>query len=183
MAEACIGIALLTFIWMLFSFVCYLSNNQIRTVMAARHAAWMMGHNQQPTAAALADSFGFDNAGLVQLNPPPKSFDLSVANAVSGNIDYGTSDGANSAWLVTVSYGITTNDVKTTSIYPFTLLNTHVPLMPDLMLNYSIVQSQCAWPANTDDQWQDATNAFKEIIQLILNEAGGLIKWIGSLFS
>ena len=188
MVEACIALALMAFTWMLFSFVSYMGNNQIRTAMATRHAAWMLGNGADPSAAIPQQFFYGGDSGLVHVDSG--SFAISMASALTGDDNLGLGD--QNACLATVSFGMSADDLKTTDRYPFTLLNANVPFMPPTLLeNFTSVQSQCAWPAHVEDTWQDPLNAFEKIIQMIFSEASaavgalvGLVtKFLGSLFS
>jgi hypothetical protein len=174
------GMALLTFTWTLFSFVFFMKNNQIRAVMASRHAAWMVGNGQQPTGDDLAAKFGFDSAAPVTLNPAPQQVSLSFG----GSSTFSSINGNNSAYVVTVTYGMTASDITATSPYPFSLMNSsiQVPLMgPTMLSNATLVHAQCAWPANVNNQWQSASDAFNGVIGTIESEVGGFMGEILSL--
>jgi len=43
MPEACIGLALMAFVWVVSAYSLFMANNSIRTEMAARYAAWYQG--------------------------------------------------------------------------------------------------------------------------------------------
>ncbi len=55
LAEAAIGLSLMTFAWILIAYSLYLANYKIRTEMAARYAAWYQANNGG-TAATRAPS-------------------------------------------------------------------------------------------------------------------------------
>jgi hypothetical protein len=146
MAEAAIGLALLTFVWILVSYVNYMGINRIRTNMAARHSAWLSGHGADPTANGLITSNFFvgNDANLVTVSPPVTNemkplgvnIDLSELGLPDANVCSNT-----------VSFGIT--NVNSSSPFPFNLLMVNVPFMPSTSLtNFTMVSSHCAWPAD-----------------------------------
>jgi hypothetical protein len=165
LAEACIGLALLVFVWILISFVAYLSNNRIRTAMAARDAAWLQAKGLSTASVPSAFFYG-DDVQLAKVMPA-QQVSLSMPAVVQGiilaqgggldSMAYGMQD--NYASDATVTFGMTASEVKSTTTFPFNLLNVQVPFMADLdMDNFLSVTSSCAWPGEdgADPTWSKA---------------------------
>src|SRR5580765_7232713 len=53
LTEACIGLALLVFTWVVVAYHTFMTDNRIRTAMASRHAAWMVAKTPGMDAARL----------------------------------------------------------------------------------------------------------------------------------
>ncbi len=175
LVEACIGLALMALTWVLISHVSYMRINHVRTVMAARHAAWMMGHNAEAGGAAESFFFGRD-VSYAQV-AAPEALNLSA-------IGEGWSGAAATAQRATVSFGITMEKFDEPDVYPFGLMKARIPFMPSIVLtNYLSVKSSAAWPADVDNTWTDRGEALKGVLSEIANSVGGILKWIGSLLS
>ncbi|MDR3457097.1 MAG: hypothetical protein P4N60_06595 [Verrucomicrobiae bacterium] len=143
LAEACIGLALLVFLWILVSYVTYMSNNRIRTVMAARDSAWLSGNGQNPTAqGSIAGSFfSGDDVNVAQVQS-------SVRVPLSPGNPYFTPAVCSNS----VTFGMSVSDLKQSTQFPFVLMNMQVPFMPEAMLtNFTSVSGHCAWPADVDN--------------------------------
>ena len=150
MAEAAIGLALLTFVWILVVYVNYMGINRIRTNMAARHSAWLSGHGGNPQVSGFATDFFVGNdARLVTVAPPVRNkltffgvgIDLSQIDLVTPPPE---------VYSNSVSFGV--DNVDSTSPFPFNLLVVNVPFMPKNTLqsftSFTKVTSHCAWPAD-----------------------------------
>ena len=86
MIEACLGIALLTFVFVLVGVSTFMSNNRIRTAMAARHAAWMHGADLYDNSAQnreYLNNVNIDNWFFF----PSKDAHLSIPQQGRLNID------------------------------------------------------------------------------------------------
>ena len=157
LAEACIGMALLVFVWMLVSFIAYMANNRIRTAMAVRDAAWLQSKGISTESVPGAFFYG-DDIHLVHVTPQQETLSLPIPDLTF----YSTHD--NDACNATVKFGMTASDLKNTAQFPFTLMNTHVPFMPDSLVdNFLSVTSNCAWPdeVDTDTTWIKALDVTK----------------------
>ena len=162
LAEACIGLALLVFLWILVSYVTFMSNNRIRTVMAARDSAWMSGNGLNPTKGSLADSFfiGDDvKVAKVMSSVPVK---LNVGNPYLKPFVCSNS----------VTFGMSANDMKNSTQFPFVLMNMNVPFMPSAFLaDFTSVSGHCAWPA-------DVNNTLSGLQPILLTAEA---RWLGGI--
>ncbi len=154
MAEAAIGLALMTFAWIIITYSLFMGNNQTRTVMAARYAAWYAGSNNGtlPTTDQI-DQYFFYQSGVSTVNNSTAEnvSDLipSFIPSIIRNI-FNFSDGSagNGPFKATVTFGV--QDANST-VFPFSLLKTHVPFMPTSeMTNVLSVQSSCQWDGDAD---------------------------------
>ena len=175
LVEACIGLALMALTWVLISHVCYMRINHVRTVMAARHAAWMMGH--QADAGGAAGSFFFGRDINYAHIAAPEDLNLSA-------IGKGWGSAGVTAHRASVSFGITAEEFENTDVYPFALMKVQIPFMPSLALtNYLSVSSFAAWPADVDNTWTDRSEALKGVLSQIAGSVGTILEWIGSLLT
>ncbi len=157
LAEACIGMSLLVLLWIFFSFTTYMANNRIRTAMAARDAAWLKANGEDPTGSVPGAFYSSADASLAAASA---GTEFTLALAIP------TPFAAGQAWSNSVSFGMAKGDLAGTTRYPFLLLNTHVPFMPDsLMDNFLSVATICAWPADT-------ANTFTSLIDAIPGGSG-----------
>lgn len=162
LAEACIGLSLMTFTWIMISYSLYMANYSIRTEMAARYAAWYQANdNGTAVTPAQLDQYFFFQSGLSSLtniNPP-----ALIGNVIEGNMptnaaSYSNGDGSQ-PFMVSVGFGVTTP--QTTSPFPFNLFSAgvQVPLMPSNSLSVYQVYSICQWDDDCD-VWTNASQAF-----------------------
>lgn len=154
MAEAAIGLALLTFVWILVVYVNYMGINRIRTNMAARHSAWLSGHGGDPQASGFATNFFVGNdARLVTVAQPVKNSLSLFGISIDPNLLVGASA---DIYSNSISFGV--DNVDSTSPFPFNLLVVNVPFMPKNTLqsftSFTKVTSHSAWPA---DVWNIAS--------------------------
>ena len=177
LTEACIGLALLAFTWITLSFVSYMSNNHIRTLMAARHGAWLKG-NSADLDLVRTQFFPGDDQSLVTVSSHSSA--LSIAGALSGGATSASQNvpGSDGSWIVTVSFGMTPEELARNPRFPFNWMNTTVPFMPKSMLeNWLTVESQAAWPADCNNTWQSFSEAVSGMWGLLVNELRGLASW------
>ena len=175
LVEACIGLALMALTWVLISHVCYMRINHVRTVMAARHAAWMMGHNAD--AGGIAGSFFYGRDVNFAHIAAPEGLNLSA-------IGPGWSGADATAQRATVTFGITAEEFEKPDVYPFALMKIQMPFMPSLALtNYLSESSSAAWPADVENTWPDRSDALKGVLSQIAGSVGTILEWIGSLLS
>jgi hypothetical protein len=174
LVEACIGLALMALVWVLMTHVCYMRINHVRTVMASRHAAWLAGHKED-TASSLGNFFNSQDAAYAGVSSE------SLAISAMGKSWSGADA---SAVRARVTFGVTLEQLDDTNTFPFALMKAELPFMPSLILtNYLSVDSQCVWPADVGNTWKDKSEAFKGVLSELINELGGVAKWIGSLFT
>jgi hypothetical protein len=181
MVEACIGLALMAFAWIIITYSLYLADNQIRTEMAARYAAWYAGNNNgtHPTAANI-DQYFFFQSGLStvsKLTPaliPDALAGQNPTNAVNDNSD------GNGPFKVQITFGVTDPN-NSSNPFPFDLLATHVPLMTNSMMAVYSVNSSCQWDGDSDT-WNTWSAAAKGIWATISGNAGAAGKIFSGLF-
>ncbi len=176
LVEACIGLAIMALTWVLISHVCYMRTNHVRTVMAARHAAWLMGHNAD--AGGITGNFFFPNdAGYAGVGAA-ESLNLSA-------LGEGWSGSAATAKRATVTFGTTPEALESINTFPMALMKTKIPFMPVSLVqtNYLSVKSSCAWPADVDNTWTSRTEALMGVLSEIANSVSGVLDWLGDLLS
>lgn len=165
LAEAAIGLSLMTFAWILIAYSLYLANYQIRTEMAARYAAWYTGNNNGtlPTAAQL-DQYFFQQDGLSSVTMQPAILlpDVITSSTPSGDSYTNDSTSGNGPYRVQVTFGVTSPD--SSSPFPFNLMTSgiKVPMMPDLALSTTSVNSTCQWDGDSDT-WNTFSSALSGI--------------------
>jgi hypothetical protein len=175
MAEACIGLALMAFTWILLVYSLFLGTNQIRSEMAARYAAWYQANNSGaalPSASSL-DQYFFYQTGLSSVaNITPAAIgDVIEGNMPSSSTTYGSADGsaANGPFKAQVTF----DPSVAANQFPYNLLNTQVPFMPNSMLQYSKVVSFCQWDGDSDC-WTSPGAAFSGVISSLKSSLGSL---------
>lgn len=181
MAEACIGLSLMAFTWIIVTYSLYMADNKIRTVMAARHAAWYFGATQgkQMTINQLDQDFfyqsGVSNVAYSQGKGIP---DLFGSSGVPANA---TKYSGYNGVVATITYG--PNDPHdAANPFPFSLLNTQVPFMPDSFLTNCVsVSSSCQWDI-VGDTWSTPGEAWAGIIGVLKSNFGAAASAIGRLF-
>lgn len=170
MAEACIGLALMTFAWILFSYVSYMGNNHIRTAMAARHAAWLQAIGGAPAASIPHDFFLGGDAQFVMVKSSSVHLPISESLADKSKDKLEWSDKGNAIYA-TVTFGVAEDLLKTTDVFPFILMKTKVPFMSASQLtNFLSVESHCAWPAEVNNTWTTKSEALSGLWNLVRNE-------------
>jgi hypothetical protein len=172
LAEACIGLALMTFTWIIMTYSLFMANNQIRTAMAARYAAWYQGANNgtQATKGQIDQYFFFQALSTVTPQTAVQPPLISQIPVISSLL---TSDGtaANGPFKVGVSFGVP--DTSST-VFPFSMLKTHVPFMPNSEItNILSVNSSAQWDGIADT-WPDPVAKAWEAIAV-----GGIASYLG----
>lgn len=177
MAEACIGLALMVFTWIIITYSLFLANNQIRTEMAARYAAWYQGNNNgsAPNPSDI-DNYFFFQSGLSAVNPQTAALipDALAGNSPTNAVNDDTS--GNGPFKVQITFGPTTTP-SSSSPFPFSLLSTHVPYMTDSMMAYS-VNSTCQWDGDSDT-WNTWTSVGEGLWNTVKNNAGSVGSLLG----
>jgi hypothetical protein len=164
LAEACIGLALMVFAWIVITYLLFMGNNQIRTTMAARHAAWYRGAGTTEATAGQIDQWFFYQSGLskVEYSKGKGIFDVLAGGSADASKYSADEDGP---WIATVTFGI--SDVNSASQFPFTMLKTHVPFMPDSALTQGLsVKAFCQWD-EVGNTWTSPGAALKGIFDAI----------------
>jgi len=191
MVEACIGLSLMVFTWILVSYSLYMANNQIRTEMAARYAAWYTGNNNGslPSTTQIDQSFFFQSGLSTVTSQTPVTMSQFVSQLSGGlipsqflsflNLSDGTS--ANGPFKVQVSYGVT-DPSSSDNPFPFSILQTHVPFMTNSMMSVYSVNSTCQWDGDSDT-WNTASQAWGLITTFLTNAFNSFVSAISSLFN
>jgi len=182
MAEACIGLSLMAFVWMIMVYSLYLADNQIRTEMAARYAAWYQGNNNGTVVSASdIDKYFFFQSGLTTVTTLTPAL---IPDALSGTMPSGktaTKDGTsgNGPFKVQITFGVSSLN-NNTNPFPFNLLNpsVQVPFMPTNLVSVCSVNSTCQWDGDSDT-WSSWSDAAKGIWNTISGNAGSA----GAIFS
>ena len=180
MVEAVIALSLLVFAWIIFTFSTYMSTNQIRTAMAARHAAWLKGNGEDPSTEAIASNF-FYQAELVNVEVGKGSGigDLIGGSKVAEMDEFADAD--EGPYAARVTFGITTADVASVTSFPFTLMRTELPFMPpSLMTEFLQVESTCQWD-DVGETWTDWEKALSGVLKTFWNEVKSALGGIAGL--
>jgi len=189
LAEACIGLSLMTFTWILIAYSLYLANYQIRTEMAARYAAWYTGNNNgtAPTAAQL-DQYFFPQSGLSKVTSvQPVLLPDVITSSMPGTTAYtNDSSSANGPFRENVAFGPSTLD-STSNPFPFNLLNPNIkiPFMPDFSnFGYS-VNSSCQWDGDSDtwNTFSSAMSGMWNTLSSNLSQMGPVGSTVSGFFS
>jgi hypothetical protein len=171
LVEACVGLAIMTFVFLLAGFLVWMSGNKIRTAMAARHAAWLMGNGQAPTKDKIEEDFFYDEFVTVQ---PIEA--IGALDALTGGDDRQNaySGAGNGPFRYKVNFGIETNALDATTDYPFTWMKIQLPFMPKSELRHFVkVSSVCQWD-EVGKTWTDWVDAIKWVWDEIV---GGISSW------
>ncbi len=167
LTEAAIGFFFFVMTFLLISYATFMASNNIRTVMAARHAAWMKGNGSDPTAAVLDAGFFFQE-GLCEVNQVEAE---NIASSLTGGDAGDYSDDAEGPFRYEVSFGI--DNADGTDKYPFILMKTKLPFMPETKLdNFLKVKSSCQWD-EVGNAWQSLGDALEGIFNAIKSEIVG----------
>lgn len=173
LAEACIGLSLMVFAWILISYSLYLANYRIRTEMAARYAAWYQANGGDQVTGAQLDQYFFFQSGL------SSSSDVSpalIGQVLEGNMPTNAASYTNvngsMPFKVQVTFGPSSLDA-TNNPFPFNLLNSsvRVPLMPSSTLSTFQVNSACQWD-DDGDCWTNASSAFSGMWNTLIANLG-----------
>ena len=167
LTEAAIGFFFFVMTFLLISYATFMASNNIRTVMAARHAAWMKGNGGDPTAAVMDAGFFFQD-GLCEVKQVEAE---GIASSLTGGDAEGYTDDADGPFRYEVSFGI--DNVDGSDKYPFVLMKTKLPFMPETKLdNFLKVKSYCQWD-EVSNAWQSMGDALEGIFNTIKNEIFG----------
>jgi hypothetical protein len=164
--EAAIGLSLVVFVFLLSSYSLFISLNYTRTAMAARHAAWFHGQSGGNMTPAQADQWFFYQSGLSKVE---YSAGIPISGLVSLSGDKKTYGEAGSGpVLAKVTFG--PKDAASATKYPFTLMKTHVPFMPDSMLEGGLsVKNSCQWD-EIRDTWTSPGKALQGVFNMLKSQ-------------
>ncbi len=155
LVEAAIGASLLVLVWAFAIYSTFMASNYIRTSMAARHAAWMRGNGGSPTVAAIESGFFFQT-GLVKVEEIEA---MGISDLFSGSGDENTfANAGDGPFRYKVTFGL--DDVSQATTYPFVLMQTQLPYMPETKL-YSFLS------VNSVAQWDESSNAWTSWIDAL----------------
>jgi hypothetical protein len=169
MTEACLGLAMMAFTWIMMTYSFYMANNQVRSLMAARYAAWFAGagftdSSDTPTEVTPSqlDQLFFFQPGLSKVDTTNSA---GIGSLLPGNASRFFTD-AKGPFKRQVTFGLT--DLNGPTPFPFDLLKTGVPFMPNSMLtNCLSVSSSCQWDA-VGATWRSPGAALKGILDSFL---------------
>jgi hypothetical protein len=191
LVEACIGLALIVFTWILLTYSLYMANNQIRTEMASRYAAWYTGNSggNLPSTAQI-DQYFFYQTNLSTVSTQTCDDMSTFVSQLTGsfipsqflsflNLSDGTA--ANGPFRVQVSFGVTDPN-NSTNPFPFSVLQTKVPFMTNSMMSVFSVNSTCQWDGDSDT-WNTASQAWGLITNFLESFFGSFASAIGDLFN
>lgn len=167
MTEAAIGLSLMGFVWVMIIFITWMASNQIRTAMAARHAAWMAGNGGNPTDDTIAPHFFYEEGpcSVVSNNAVDMS-NLLGGGVIGGIVGTILNSMGGQRFGYTVSYGLAEADVATTSIYPFNLIGAVFPFVGESKIgSYLNVESSCQWE-DVNQTWDDMSDVIESILGL-----------------
>ena len=171
MAEACIGLALLSFTWILISYTSFMTTNRIRTAMAARHMSWWIaktGADPQSLTSKVNAEFFYNSFAVVEKGSDPINHagSIGVPILAAPLIPlHGFMSDSGSPNRTRVTFGINLADLNSPSVaYPFSLMNTHVPFMTNSLLDgFLSVNSQCQWAAINDAWTNNPANCMNRL--------------------
>jgi len=149
LAEACIGLSLVTFAWIVITYSLFMANNHIRTEMAARHAAWFKGTTGNDMTAAQLDQMFFYQSNVAKVVYTQGEGIGSLVGLDSKGVSFLDNDGFPTK--TTVTFG--PSDAAHATQFPFNLLNTQVPLMPNSMLTNALSVSASSQWDRVGDTW------------------------------
>jgi hypothetical protein len=178
MAEAAIGLAILAFTWILATVFTFMAGNQLRTAMAARHAAWYQGESKDHADIQVDDleEQFFYQKGFTEIRRQPN---VTPLGALSDNIQSSILAGGETT-AVTVSFGLTDLNDDRAKTYPFVLFKTRVPFMPEEndLANLLKVESSCQWD-ETGDPWLDGHGALSWVWKQLKSGVRDLAHLVG----
>ena len=147
MVEACIGLALMAFAWIIISYSLFMANNNLRTAMAARYAAWHKGAGGSDLTVAQLDQYFFYQPGISKVEYGQGD---GIGSLAVGDKAPSFNDGGGWPTKAKVTFGVT--DINDSSNpFPFSLLKTRVPFMPNSdMTGVLSVNSTCQWDQDSD---------------------------------
>jgi hypothetical protein len=146
LAEACIGLALMVAVWIILTYTLFLADNHIRTAMAARYAAWYYGAGgNKATKENINQYFFYQPLASVEYAQGD-----GIGNLVRGDNTPSFSDGDGWPTKAKVTFGVT-NVSDASNPFPFNMVKTKVPFIPDADVTPVIsVSSVCQWDQDSE---------------------------------
>jgi hypothetical protein len=181
LTEAALGLSLLSLTWILVCFTSFMATNHIRTTMAARYAAWYRGEfGRAPTTDQLEQYFFYQ--GLVDIQPtePVGMLDLYADLRTLDQVQLTTAADASGPNRTTVTFGVSNLQSPESDQFPFVLLKTRLPFMPESApesLGILKVSSSCQWE-ETGKPWNDPKEAVSYIWQLVKAEVSKVTDYL-----
>ncbi len=180
MVEALVGLALIVFAWALVSVATFMANNHVRTLMAARHAAWQKGMGKTPSAEDIEAKFFFQG-GLTKVEC---GTGFGIGDLISGTNAADLTefaDGGRGPYVAKVSFGLTAEDLNTTTTFPMNLMGMQFPLMPSpVMEEFLMVESHCQWD-EVGETWSDWKKALDGVMDTLKGEISGFLRGLVDL--
>ena len=163
LVEASLGLSLMAFTWCLIFYAAYMVNHAGKTAAAVRHAAWAKGNGVEVTEDILREGFFSSNLPLVSLETSEESTS-DASGQLSGNV------------LVQAVLSIFPNIQKadasfglaedaTADTWPFVIMNTRFPFMPESRLPDLVTVSTHAEWDTVSETWDSIGGMFKSIIE------------------
>ena len=164
LTEAAIGLSLMSMAWILTSFVSFMATNHLRTVMAARYAAWYRGEAlEEASTNQIRNYFFYHDLVGVEYGPGVGMLDLD------SNLETVDKEklrrAASGPFLATVRFGITGPESAGAMQVPFSLLWAQLPFMPVLAPEGGTplsLASSCQWE-ETGNPWNEPDEALSWI--------------------
>ncbi len=142
LTEACIGLSLVTFAWIIITYSLFMANNHIRAEMAARHAAWYKGTTGNDMTQEQLDQWFFYQTNVAKVVYSDGEGIGSLIGVDTKGVSFLDEKGFPTKATVTFGPG----DAAHATQFPFDLLKTQVPFMPSSMLtNCLSVSASCQW--------------------------------------
>jgi hypothetical protein len=176
LAEACIGLALMVFFWILLTYSCYLGTNHIRTAMACRYVAWLKGQNPDgpnPTVENLERAFFFE-AGLLKLEFAQGEGITDILSQGGDRYKLSAGNSPKGPFAARVTFGVTEDNREAMAKFPFSAMEVRLPFMAEnASLGITAFSSECQWDS-TGDTWTSPVDAIKGMFGFFYNELSNM---------
>ena len=197
MVEACLAISLLCFVWIAVVLATHMQVNHIRTLMGARHYAWLCAHKgDRPDSVVKAKAEEVLDEGIFYKALDNKLLTVPLRQPGKGSMaSFIKSDGKeytkySQSHYVEVSYGLTLAKAKNSKLFPFSMTGVEFPYLPPLILEDSLmVTSHCQWDA-TGRLWTEFKEAMSGVWGLMKSAladfsglAGKVVSMVVGLFT
>ena len=159
LTEACIGLSLVTFAWIVITYSLFMANNHIRAEMAARHAAWYKGTTGTEMTSAQLDQMFFYQANVAKVVYSQGEGIGSLIGLSGNGPSFLDEDGFPTK--ATVTFG--PSDAAHATQFPFDLLNTQVPFMPNSLLTNCLSTSASSQWDHVGETWTTPDKALSAV--------------------
>ena len=164
LTEAAIMLSLFAFTWMLISVANFMTNNQIRTAAASRHAAWMKGNGVNQSGSI--DSQFFSGNGFSTYSEALE--EIEEVPTVGPILSVFMNGSAYSVWHTEVGFG----GPAVASQYPFILISPQYPFMRDTGSGELLSTfTECEW-AEVNDAWGAGEGGLSGTVGLLMSVFG-----------